>query len=139
MWITANVRWTREMSSLKNNNSYYLLNIYYGQILFYPFISPQGTDTADRVLLAPWLYELGNSTKSFLCLIYFVGFFWFAVPSKSACILCSLLSPFHLLIFFSAVHYNIPCLCNASWNQKETESDQDDEVIWILLLLFCQR
>lgn len=30
---------------------------------------------------------------------------------------------------FPAVHYNIPCLCNASWDQKETESDQDDEVI----------
>ncbi|KAF5927873.1 hypothetical protein HPG69_009239 [Diceros bicornis minor] len=30
-------------------------------------------------------------------------------------------------ILFPAVHYNIPCLCNASLDQKETESDQDEE------------
>lgn len=37
---------------------------------------------------------------------------------------------------FPAVHYNIPCLCNASWDQKETESDQDDEVIQTLSSVF---
>lgn len=73
-------------------------------------------------------------------LIFCVGFFWFALLSWfSLHFVLPTQSFSYPDILFPAVHYNIPCLCNASWNQKETESDQDDEVIWTLLLLLYQR
>lgn len=67
--------------------------------------------------------------------------FRFALPYKLALLfLCTLTWSFSYPdILFPAAHYNTPCLCNASWDQKETESDQDDEVIQTLSFYHYMR